>query len=188
MVTKGTIEVVCGPMFSGKTEELIKRVRRTTYAKQTHMLFKPQIDDRYSATHVQSHDGNNFPAVIIPDPAHMDVAIQNYRAANGGSLPDVIGVEEVQFLDEEVVQQIYDLKCEGARVIVAGLDMDWRGVPFPIVTTLMGLADKIDKQTAICMKCGDDATYSYLKNKSGEQIQVGAADKYEARCFTHWID
>jgi len=185
---KGSIEVVCGPMFSGKTEELIRRVNRTVYAKQDTMIFKPEIDNRYSDTHVQSHDGNNFPATIVPNSDHIGVAIENYRAANEGVSPDVIAIEEVQFFDDAVVQQIYDLKCDGVRVIVAGLDMDWMGVPFPIVNTLMGLADKIDKQSAICTECGDDATYSYLKNKSGEQIQVSATDKYEARCFNHWKD
>lgn len=185
---KGTIEVICGPMFSGKTEELIKRVRRCGFAKQDCVIFKPSIDNRYSAKDVASHDGKIHPAITVQDTDELEVALENIRAANQGELPDVVGIEEVQFFGENIVQIIYDLKVKGIRVIAAGLDMDWKGYPFNITTTLMGLADKVDKQAAICVVCGDDGTYSYLKNKTGDQIQVGTTDKYEARCFNHWAE
>ena len=187
MSTKGTIEVICGPMFSGKTEELIRRANRCGYAKQDVVVFKPSIDDRYSnEAQVNSHQGGYHPAIIVPDTNHLQVALENIRSLNEGTLPDVVGIEEVQFFTEDIVQLIYDLKVQNVRVIVAGLDMNWQGQPFPIVTTLMGICDKVDKLTAICLECGDDATYSYLKNKTGDEIQVGAEDKYEARCFAHW--
>jgi thymidine kinase len=181
---KGTIEIVCGPMFSGKTEELMKRARRATIAKQKVLCFKPSIDNRYDADKIQSHDGRKLDAHVVGTIDELEVIIQNHCAA--GQKPDVVIIEEVQFFDDKIVQVIYDLKCNGTRVIAAGLDMDWQGQPFPITAHLLSIGDDIDKQTAICLQCGDDATYSYLKNKSGEQIQVGATDKYEARCFNHW--
>lgn len=182
---KGSIEVICGPMFSGKTEEIIKRIRRATLAKQVVQIFKPKIDDRYSQDHVESHDGRNVGAIIVNGSAEIEVAIENYNAAHN-VLPSVVVIDEVQFFDDQIVQQVYDLKCRGVRVIVAGLDMDWNGSPFNITGMLMSLADKVDKQSAVCVVCYNDATYSYLKEQSGEQIQIGALDKYEARCFEHW--
>lgn len=185
-IMKGSIEVICGPMFSGKTEELMKRMRRTFYAKQSSMNFKPAIDNRYGHDAICSHDKRTMSATVVNNSGELEVAIENYRAAHSGELPDVIGVEEVQFFDEQIVQTLYDLKCEGARVIVAGLDMDWQGAPFGITATLMAVSDKVDKQQAVCTECGDDATHSYLKNKTTERIQVGEKDLYEARCFEHW--
>lgn len=185
----GSIETICGPMFSGKTEEIIKRVRRATIAKQTIKIFKPEKDDRYGGgSAIWSHDGKNIGATIVSSSAEIEVAIQNYSAVYEGELPDVVVIEEVQFFDDGIVQIVYELKCMGIRVIVAGLDIDWKGVPFTITGTLMALADKVDKQTAVCVVCHKDATYSYLKNKAGEQIQVGEENLYEARCFQHWSE
>lgn len=185
---KGSIEVICGPMFSGKTEELIKRVNRSHYARQTRMVFKPKIDDRYSKDDVQSHNGNAIQATVVSNSLEIEVALENYRSVTGGTYPQIVAIEEVQFFDENIVQLIYDLKCEGVRVICAGLDMTWSGNPFSITSTLLAIADDIDKQKAVCVICGEDASHSYLKNKTGDTIQVGASDKYEARCFEHWKD
>lgn len=182
----GSIEVICGPMFSGKTSRLIDLARRKAQAKKTSLQFNPKIDTRHPAGRIEDHNTRNIGASTVEDSIEMEVALQNFAASHGGKLTDVIFIDEVQFFDDNVVQIIYDLKCQGVRVVVCGLDMDWMGNPFPVVTTLMGLADKIEKLTAVCTICGEDATYSYLKNKSGDQIQIGASDKYEARCFKHW--
>jgi thymidine kinase len=183
---KGSIEVICGPMFSGKTEELIKRINRTVYAKQTSMVFKPEMDNRYSDKDICSHNGTAIRSTTVKSAKEIEVAIQNYQATNEGNLPEVIAIEEIQFFDEDIVQLVYDLKCYGVRVVAAGLDMNWSGAPWAITSTLLALADSIDKQKAVCVICGQDASHSYLKNKTGEMVQVGSTDLYEARCFNDW--
>ncbi len=180
----GSIEVICGPMFSGKTEELMKRVRRASIARLTVKNFKPKIDDRYGEG-ISSHDGRNIDASAVNSSEEVEIALQNYCSAYG-RLPDVVCIEEAQFFDKAIVQQIYSLKCRGVRVIVAGLDMDWKGSPFLQTAQLLALADKVDKQKAVCIVCGRDAAHSYKKSGEGDRIEVGETDKYEARCFEHW--
>jgi len=179
---RGSIEVICGPMFSGKTEELIRRTTRARIAKQDVLIFKHSSDDRYgSIDKVWSHSG--FSQACMPMSTVSD--LHKFLSGYTGD-PKVIAIEEVQFFDPEIVLTIKRLKDQDKKIIVAGLDMDWMGLPFTITGKLMAMADKVDKLTAVCLECGEDATHSYKKNKSGERIEVGEKDLYEARCYKHW--
>lgn len=176
---KGWIEVVCGSMFSGKTEELIRRLNRAKIAKQKVEIFKPSIDTRYDANDVVSHNEN----VIRSTPIH--VASDMLLLSNNC---DVIGVDEAQFFDEELVDVCVKLANKGIRVIVAGLDMDFTGKPFGPMPGLMSVAEYVTKVHAICMKCGGVASYSYRLTNDEGQVLLGETDSYEARCRTCFVE
>ncbi|MEM9954239.1 MAG: thymidine kinase [Chloroflexota bacterium] len=180
---KGQIEIVCGSMFSGKTEELIRRVRRAIIAKQKVQVFKPQIDNRYGIDEVVSHNGQNVEAVPMPE-ARM--IIDNIA-------PDttVVAIDEVQFFDHGIIEVVERLANNGMRVIIAGLDTDFRGEPFGLMPELMARAEEVTKLRAICMVCGDQATRTQrLVNGAPAYyddpiILVGAKESYEPRCREH---
>ncbi|MEK6751899.1 MAG: thymidine kinase [Chloroflexota bacterium] len=181
--THGSIEVVCGSMFSGKTDELIRRLVRATIAKQKVQVFKPAIDVRYAAEKVASHTGSTFDAIPVEKAADIRVKIDNDTT--------VVGIDEAQFLDPEVVTVAKELAARGVRVIVAGLDTDFRGEPFGSMPVLMSEAEDVLKLHAICMVCGDNASRTQrLVNGNPARydepiVIVGAAELYEARCRQH---
>ncbi|WP_398506983.1 thymidine kinase [Thermoanaerobacterium thermosaccharolyticum] len=176
----GYIEVVTGPMFSGKSEELIRRIKRAKIAKQKVQVFKPAIDDRYSIDKVVSHNGDNMHAISIVKASE----ILTYAEED----TDVFAIDEVQFFDSEIVDIVKEIADSGKRVICAGLDMDFRGEPFGPTPELMAIAEFVDKLTAICMKCGNPATRTQRlingrpANYDDPIIMVGAKESYEARC------
>ena len=169
----GWIEVITGCMFSGKTEELIRRLTLATYARQDVLIFKPQIDTRYSETDVVSHRGLKVPAVVVD---HVE---EIWRQGKGRQ---VVAVDEVQFFGPGVVPVVESLANAGVRVIVAGLDQDFRGEPFEPIPTLMAIAEFVTKNLAICMKCGNPADRSQRLVASAERVLLGETDAYEARC------
>lgn len=179
----GRIEVICGSMFCGKTEELIRRVRRAVIAKQKTQVFKPSIDDRYSIEHVTSHDGQAVQAQSISTSSEILELLAPQTT--------VIAIDEVQFFDEGIVQVVSTLAERGLRVIVAGLDTDFRGEPFGSIPQLLCLAEEVTKLHAICMVCGEPACRTQrLVNGSPARysdpiILVGAQEVYEARCRKH---
>ncbi|MDH5610648.1 MAG: thymidine kinase [Cyclobacteriaceae bacterium] len=169
----GWIEVICGSMFSGKTEELIRRLNRAIIAQQRVEIFKPIIDRRYSKKKIVSHNES----AIHSTPVHFahDILI------NAGSC-DVIGIDEVQFFDEQIVEVANQLANQGKRVIAAGLDMDFLGRPFTPMDRLMSVAEYVTKVHAICMECGNIASYSHRRTKSSKKVVLGEKDIYEALC------
>ena len=175
----GWLEVVCGPMFSGKSEELIRRVRRAEIAGLRALIVKPAVDDRYDVGHVVSHGGAKMRAVTATSSAELRRLAAGYEA---------VGVDEVQFFDDGVVDAITELVDRGGRVVAAGLAQDFRGLPFGPMPTLLAVADYVDKLEAVCHRCGGPATLTQrlLDGKpapfSGETVQIGALDSYEARC------
>jgi thymidine kinase len=181
--THGTIEVICGSMFSGKTDELIRRLVRATIAKQKVQVFKPTIDVRYAAEKVTSHAGSNYDAIPVEKAADIPTKIDQDTT--------VVGIDEAQFFDSEIVQVAKDLAKRGVRVIVAGLDTDFRGEPFGPVPVLMAEAEEVEKLHAICMICGDEAsrTQRLVNGKPAHYddpiVIVGASELYEARCRLH---
>src|SRR2546423_3676026 len=185
-VVSGSIEVVCGSMFSGKTEELLRRVKRAQIARQKVQVFKPAINNRYSADHVQSHDANK----VLSRPVEQAQDILGLVEDN----TRVVGIDEAQFFDEGVVEVAQKLAYRGIRVIVAGLDMDFRGQPFGPMPKLLAIAEEVTKLNAVCMVCGNPASRSQrLPGTSGQtepgKIVVGAKEIYEARCrFCHEPD
>ncbi len=180
---EGSVEVVCGSMFSGKTEELIRRLKRAAIARQKVQVFKPAIDDRYHTEKVTSHDGMDFDALPIKDSREILINIH----------PDttVVGLDEGNFLDAGIVEVVGQLAERGIRVIIAGLDLDFRGEPFGSMPELMARAEKVDKLQAICMICGEPAsrTQRLVDGRPARfndpVIIVGAAEMYEARCRKH---
>jgi len=170
----GWIEVICGSMFSGKTEELIRRARRAQYARQKVQLFKPGIDDRYAAGHIASHDRRMLEAVPLERIGDI------YRHLDTGT--QVVGIDEAQFFDRELVQVCEDLADRNHRVIVAALDQDYLGKPFGAIPDLLCVAEYVTKNLAICVRCGNPANRSQRLRGSRDTIQVGAADAYEPRC------
>lgn len=179
-VNHGYIEVVIGPMYSGKSEELIRRLRRAKIAKQNVVVFKPQIDNRYSKEDVVSHNGDSINAIPISNAREIYNHIDNKT--------QVVGIDEVQFFDEEIVEIAMNLADKGIRVIAAGLDMDFKGEPFGPTPRLLAVAEFVDKIQAICSVCGQPANRSQ-RLINGEParyddpiIQVGAVESYEARC------
>jgi thymidine kinase len=170
----GWIEVICGPMFSGKSEELIRRIRRAQIARQRVQLFKPSIDDRYSDSEVVSHSQQRLPSTPVASSVDILGCL--------GDKTEVIGVDEAQFFDEELVDVCQRLANLGKRVIVAGLDMDYRGEPFTPMPRLMAVAEYVTKQLAICMRCGNPANHTQRLTDDDATIVVGAQDTYEARC------
>ncbi len=169
----GWIEVICGCMFSGKTEELIRRLRRAQIAKQKVKIFKPKIDDRYSHESIVSHNEQSLPSILINDVNEI---------AEFSEDAQVIGIDEAQFFDEKIVTICNNLASKGKRVIVSGLDQDFRGIPFEPIPHLLAIAEYITKQLAICVVCGNPADKTQRKTASTERVIVGAADIYEARC------
>jgi thymidine kinase len=179
----GSIEVVCGSMFSGKTDELIRRMRRAVIARQKVQVFKPTIDNRYAVEKVTSHAGNDFAAIPVTTSAQILELLD----------PDatVVGVDEAQFFDAGIVEIVQILASRNIRVLVAGLDQDFRGDPFGPMPVLMALAEKVDKLQAICMTCGEPAsrTQRLVDGKPARYndpiVIVGASEMYEARCRQH---
>jgi len=169
----GWIEVVCGSMFSGKTEELIRRLRRAQIAKQKVAIFKPMIDVRYSEDHIVSHNQQKIPSIAVEKAEDI---LEHVKDAH------VLGIDEAQFFDASLVLVCRQLAESGRRVIVAGLDKDYRGEPFEPIPQLLCEAEYITKTLAICMQCGNPASYTQRISKSHERVLLGATDSYEARC------
>ena len=166
----GWIEVICGSMFSGKTEELIRRLRRAQFAKQKVEIFKPAIDVRYDEDKVVSHDANEIRSTPVPAAANIPIL------ADGC---DVVGIDEAQFFDDEIIRVCNDLANKGIRVIVAGLDMDFKGNPFGPMPSLMATAEYVTKVHAVCTRTGNLAQYSYRKAKSNDLVLLGEVEEYE---------
>jgi len=169
----GWIEVICGSMFSGKTEELIRRLNRAKIAKQRIQIFKPALDKRYHTENIVSHNDNS----IRSRPVNSSGEIAEL-AANC----EVVGLDEAQFFDEGIVKICYALASSGKRVIVAGLDMDYLGNPFGCMPQLMAISEYVTKVHAVCMVCGEVASHSYRLSPSHERVLLGETDLYEARC------
>ena len=176
-ITKGNlgwIEVICGPMFSGKSEELIRRLRRTEIARQRVQIFKPGIDDRYSENHIVSHSELKIRSMGVKDAAELESRL-DLRT-------EVIGIDEAQFMGEGIVPLVIRLADMGKRIVIAGLDTDYLGRPFHPMPELLAVADEITKTLAICMQCGNPAKHTQRLIASEELIVVGATGMYEARC------
>lgn len=174
----GHLEVICGSMFSGKTEELIRRIRRAEIARQRVKVFKPKIDNRYSEFSIVSHSEQSFPSEVIENAEEM--LEKSFDA-------EVIGIDEAQFFDNNLVQVCQALADSGKRVIVAGLDQDYKAMPFEPIPQLLAVAEYITKTLAICVVCGAPANRTQRITKSGERVLVGATNHYEARCRLHHI-
>ena len=170
---RGWIEVIVGSMFSGKTEELIRRLRRAEIAKQRVEIFKPTVDTRYSATDVVSHNENSIRSSAIDNSSTILLLSGNI---------DVIGIDEAQFFDENLVEVCNKLADMGIRVIVAGLDMDFRGVPFGPMPGLMACAEFVTKVHAVCMRCGHIAHFSHRLTAAEKQVMLGEKESYEPLC------
>ena len=166
----GWIEVICGSMFSGKTEELIRRLKRAQIAQQKVEIFKPVVDVRYDDDLVTSHDQNQIPSTPVPAAANIGIL------ASGC---DVVGIDEAQFFDDEIVQVCNDLANRGIRVIVAGLDMDYKGNPFGPMPALMATAEYVTKVHAVCTRTGNLAQYSFRKSASEDLLLLGEKETYE---------
>ncbi|MFZ9887514.1 MAG: thymidine kinase [Myxococcota bacterium] len=185
----GHIEVICGPMFSGKTEELIRRLRRAQIARQRVVVFKPKIDDRYHESDIVSHSSQRLESIPIEHASEIEPVVRRLE-------PQVIGVDEAQFFRGDLVEVCERLADAGIRVLAAGLDLDYRGQPFGPIPRLLAVAEFITKQLAVCMVCGAPAARSQrvswaLGAASEEQVLVGATEAYEARCrrcFVHDVD
>ena len=181
--TTGSLEVITGPMFCGKTEELIRRLRRARIARQRVQVFKPAIDKRYGADRVTSHAGMDFEAKPIGDVRDIGVHLEHDTT--------VVAIDEAQFLDDSITHVVEGFVEKGIRVIVAGLDLDFRGEPFGPLPTLMAQAERVDKLHAICMVCGDLAsrTQRLVNGKPARYgdsvVIIGASELYEARCRAH---
>jgi thymidine kinase len=166
----GWIEVIAGSMFSGKTEELIRRLKRAKFAKQKVEIFKPMIDTRYDDKSVISHDSNEIHSTPVPAAANIPILADDC---------DVVGIDEAQFFDDEIIKVCNDLANRGVRVIVAGLDMDFKGNPFGPMPALMATAEYVTKVHAVCTRTGNLANYSYRKAKGDELVLLGEVDEYE---------
>lgn len=170
---RGWIEVICGSMFSGKTEELIRRLKRAKIAQLKVEIFKPAIDVRFDETAVISHDSNSIYSMPVAN-SHAILGLANNV--------EIVGIDEAQFFDDELTNVCETLASQGIRVIVAGLDMDYRGKPFGPMPQLLAVADFITKLHAICVRCGNLASMSYRKSANKEQVLLGEQDLYEPRC------
>ncbi len=166
----GWIEVICGSMFSGKTEELIRRLKRAQFAKQKVEIFKPAVDTRYDEEMVVSHDANEIRSTPVPAAANIPILASNV---------DVVGIDEAQFFDDEIVRVCNDLANQGVRVIVAGLDMDFKGNPFGPMPALMATAEYVTKVHAVCTKTGNLAHYSHRTVKNDKLVLLGEVQEYE---------
>lgn len=185
----GKIEIICGPMFSGKTEELLRRLKRLQYAKKTYYLFKPENDTRYSEKAVLTHEQVGADAIPVSK-AQEIIDYINEKHEQEGVYPDVIAIDETQFFDFNESPNLIDvakaLKDHGFRIIMNGLDMNFMGIPFPIMPELLAIADDIQKLKAVCSICGEEASMSYRISNSSEQILLGSDDIYQARCHKDW--
>ena len=170
---RGRIEVICGSMFSGKTEELIRRLKRVEIAHLKAEIFKPSFDTRFDEQKIVSHDENKIQSTPIDNSQTILLLAQNV---------DVVGIDEAQFFDDQITVVCEKLALKGMRVIVAGLDMDYQGKPFGQMPNLLAVADYITKLHAICVVCGNIANVSYRKVKTGGQVLLGEKDIYEPRC------
>lgn len=170
---RGRIEVICGSMFSGKTEELIRRLKRAQFARQRVEIFKPSIDTRYSEEEVVSHDSNSIASTPVDSSASIVLFSSDI---------DVVGIDEAQFFDEGLVGVCSELANNGIRVIVAGLDMDFKGVPFGPMPNLCAIADEVTKVHAICVRCGNLAYVSHRTTKNDKRVLLGEKDTYEPLC------
>ncbi len=170
---QGWIEVICGSMFSGKTEELIRRLRRAEFAKQSIVLFKPIIDDRYATEAVVSHQGQSWLAKRVISAKEI---LENWQGEQ------IVAVDEAQFFDTDIIPICNELASKGARVIVAGLDMDYKGLPFGPMPHLMAIAEFVTKVHAVCVTCGQLAQFSHRTVAQTEQVLVGAVEKYQPLC------
>ncbi len=177
----GWIECICGSMFSGKSEELLRRIKRGVIAKQKVLLFKPSIDNRYDENRVSTHNGNSYDSISIEKSSEIlnFVKDKNY---------DIIGIDEIQFFDNDIVKVINKLADEGIRVIVAGLDMDFKAEPFHPMPEIMAISEMVTKLHAVCNKCGKEASRSQrlINGKPAKYddpiVVIGASESYEARC------
>ena len=170
---RGWIEVICGSMFSGKTEELIRRLKRARIANLNAIIFKPSLDIRFHPENIVSHDENALQSIPI---AHSQEILSSAANIN------VVAIDEAQFFDNQLPEACEQLALHGTRVIVAGLDMDYSGKPFGPMPLMLARADYITKLHAICVKCGDIANYSYRKSSNEDQLLLGEKDLYEPRC------
>mgnify|MGYP003294328111 CR=1 FL=1 len=169
----GSVEVICGSMFSGKTEELIRRLKRAQFARQKVEIYKPCIDIRYSEDQVVSHDSHSIPSTPIDSPASMLLLSSDV---------EVVGIDEAQFFDDTLVDVVQTLANRGIRVIIAGLDTDFLGKPFGPMPALMAIAEDIQKVHAICVKCGSPANHSHRLTASDQLVVLGEKDAYEPLC------
>ncbi len=170
---QGSLEIITGSMFSGKTEELIRRLKRAKIAKQNVKIFKPDFDNRYSSNKVISHDSNKIKSISVKNSEEI---LQHLEKV------EVVGIDEAQFFDENLYNICNELANKGLRVIVTGLDMDYEGKPFGVVPMLMASAEYVTKVHAICMECGNLAQYSYRKNQNKDLLLLGEKDSYEPLC------
>lgn len=179
----GSIEIICGSMFCGKTEELIRRLRRAVIARQNVQVFKPIIDNRYLVSKVASHNGEAFEALPVNTALDIKKALKKDTT--------VVGIDEAQFFEEDIIEIVKEFANNGIRVLIAGLDTDFRGEPFGVMPVLMAIGERVDKLHAICMVCGGLAscTQRLVNGKPAHYddpvIIVGAAEMYEARCRQH---
>ena len=173
MMRRGRVEVVCGSMFSGKTEELIRRLRRAQFAKQKVEIFKPAIDVRYSEEEVVSHEGNSITSTPVDSSASILLMAQE---------SEVVGIDEAQFFDDHIVEVCNELAARGIRVIVAGLDLDFKGQPFGPMPALLAIADEVTKVHAICVRCGALAYVSHRIVAGEKQVLLGEKQEYEPLC------
>lgn len=174
----GTIEVVCGSMFSGKTEELMRRLRRAKIAGQVVEVFKPKIDTRYDERCIVSHDQNNIESTPVDSSANILLMVGE---------ADVVGIDEAQFFDQGLVSVVQKMADLGIRVVIAGLDMDFRRQPFGPMSELCAIADSVDKIHAICMECGRLANYSYRLVNGDQQVMLGEKQEYSPLCRTCYL-
>lgn len=172
---RGWIEVICGSMFSGKTEELIRRMKRAKFANQRVEIFKPQIDTRYSESEVVSHDSNSIHSTPVTSSGNISLLVSEV---------DVVGIDEAQFFDPGIVDVCNQLASQGIRVIVAGLDMDFKGKPFGPMPQLMAVAEYVSKVHAICMECGNLANFSHRLSEEEKLVVLGEKNEYEPLCRT----
>jgi len=170
---KGSLEVICGCMFSGKTEELIRRIKRARIAGLETILFKPEIDIRYHKEKIVSHNANSIDSYTVSSSKDILSRIDNQS---------VIGIDEAQFFDQDIVELCKYLASQNKRVIIAGLDMDFLGRPFGPMPNLLAISEFVTKLHAICKHCGNTATHTYRKTKSNQMVEIGETDIYEARC------
>ena len=176
-VGAGWIEVVCGCMFSGKTEELIRRLNRARYATQRVVVFKPSVDVRYAAQEVVSHSAYRFPCIPVDNATAILSLVGEAQ---------VVGIDEAQFFDDDLVLVANRLADDGRRVVIAGLDQDYLGRPFDPIPQLMAVAEYVQKTLAVCMVCGSPADRSQRLVNRDSRVLLGAEDTYEARCRVHW--
>jgi thymidine kinase len=174
----GHLEVICGPMFSGKTEELIRRIRRSQIARQKIQIFKPTIDTRYSTASVVSHSAQSVSSVAVSDPKDILQLVKDHTR--------VVAIDEVQFFDDAIIDVVEKLTNRGLRVICAGLDLDYLAKPFGPMGELLAMADTVTKIQAVCTVCGGPATRTQRIVNSKEQVLLGELEAYEARCRMHY--